>query len=264
VLDLHVHVWPHQPGTPTPTLGQLEQYCEAADARGISQIAITEHSHRFARILDQVIPHWRRPTIGATAAATARVLEAEGAADLDAYVTALHDAQRAGLPILIGLEVDYLPGAMPAMAEVLKEYPFDILLGSVHWLDEWLFDAYETQAFATQWENRDVDEVFAQYVDSVLDLADSGVVDVLAHLDLIKVAGHRATLVGEHEKRLVQGLSKTDLVIESSSAGLRKPVADTYPSPTLLDAVLDAGMLLTTASDAHTVEQIGLGFDRLE
>lgn len=264
MLDLHVHVWPHQPGTPTPTFEQLEQYCEAADARGISQIAITEHSHRFARILDQVIPQWRRPTAGATAAATAHVLEVEGAADLDGYVTALEDAQRAGLPILIGLEVDYLPGAMPAMAQVLSDYPFDVLLGSVHWLDEWLYDAYDTEAFAAQWEDRDVDDVFSQYVDSVLELAASGVVDVLAHLDLIKVGGHRATRLGEHEDRLVEGLSNTNLVIEFSSAGLRKPVADTYPSPTLLDAVLDGGMSLTTASDAHTVDQIGLGFDRLE
>ncbi|MEE9417557.1 MAG: histidinol-phosphatase [Acidimicrobiales bacterium] len=264
MLDLHVHVWPHHPGTPTPTFEQLERYCEAAASKGISQIAITEHSYRFARILNDVVPQWDRPTTGATAEATSHVLEVEGAADLDAYVSALQDAQSAGLPLLIGLEVDYLAGAMPAMAEVLGDYPFDVLLGSVHWLDEWLFDDYGTEAFASQWEERNVDEVFSQYVDSVLDLAHTEVVDVLAHLDVIKVAGHRATRLSEHEHRLVEGLSDTNLVVEFSSAGLRKPVADTYPSLTLLDALLEAGMSLTTASDAHSVEQIGLGFDRLE
>jgi histidinol-phosphatase (PHP family) len=242
---------------------QLESYCATAAARGISQIAITEHSHRFCRIIDHVLPEWRRPTTGAIAEATEHVLAVEGGADLDSYVAALVAAQDLGLPLLIGLEVDYLPGAMPAMAEVLAEYPFDVLLGSVHWLDAWLFDAYGIDAFAAQWEKRDTDAVFAQYVDSVLDLAQTGVVDVLAHLDVIKVAGYEAPSLEEHEARLVAGLTDADVVIEFSSAGLRKPVADTYPSRRLLDALLDVGVDLTTASDGHDVDEIGLGFEVL-
>ncbi len=162
MLDLHLHVWPHQPGTPNPTLETLERYCDAAAAQGIEQIAITEHSHRFTRVINEVVPHWERPTQGPVADATAHVLEIEGGADLEAYVSALTDAQGAGLPVLIGLEVDYLPGAMPAMAAVLADYPFDVLLDSVHWLDEWLFDAYGTPAFAEQWDQRDVDDVYTQ------------------------------------------------------------------------------------------------------
>lgn len=269
MIDLHLHVWPHQAGTPVPGLDTLERYCEAAANKGISQIAITEHSHRFVRVAETVLPHWERPLSGPVPDATAYVLDVEGGADLDAYVQALIDAQDAGLPLLIGLEVDYLPGAMDAMADLLGEYPFDVLLGSVHWLDDWLFDAYGNPAFAARWEERDTDEVFAQYVDSVLDLASCGVVDVLAHLDVIKVAGHMPSRLAEHEQRLVDGLSiLTDeehrLAIEFSSAGLRKPVADTYPSSSLLDALLDAGVLLTTASDGHTVDQVGTGFDVLK
>jgi histidinol-phosphatase (PHP family) len=63
---------------------------------------------------------------------------------------------------------------MPAMAEVLEDYPFDVLLGSVHWLDAWLFDAYGNEVFAAQWEERDTDAVFAQYVDSVLEPSADG------------------------------------------------------------------------------------------
>lgn len=263
MLDLHLHVWPHGPGTPVPTIDTLERYCERAATLGIEQIAITEHSHRFGRILDEVVPEWQRPTTGPVADATAHVLSVEGRADLDGYVTALQSAKDAGLPVLIGMEVDHLPGAMDAMEHVLADYPFDVLLGSVHWLDEWLFDAYDNEAFANRWLERDLDAVFAQYVDSVLDLARSGIVDVLAHLDVIKVAGHRAPLIAEHERRLVEGIAATDVVVEFSSAGLRKPVADTYPSAPLLDALLDADVALTTASDGHTVDQIGLGFDRL-
>lgn len=263
MIDLHTHVWPHEPGTPSPTMEQLAEYCEVAAAKGITQIAITEHSHRFTRILEQVVPHWERPSSGPVAEATEHVLRVEGGADLDAYVMAVQAAQQTGLAVLVGLEVDFFPGAMQAMAAVLDDYPFDILLGSVHWLDEWLFDTYENDAFARRWVERDVDGVFAQYVDSVLELVDSGVTDVLAHLDVIKVAGHRAPRLAEHEDRLVRGLAKADVIVEFSSAGLRKPAAETYPSLRLLDALVEAGIGLTTASDAHSVEQIGFGFDTL-
>jgi len=127
VLDLHLHVWPHRPGTRTPTVEYLEQYCDQAESTGITQIAITEHSHRFGRILDDVMRFWKRPMSGPVADATTHVLSVEGRADLDAHVSVLLDAKDAGLPILLGLEVDYLPGAMSAMSKVLDDYPFDVL-----------------------------------------------------------------------------------------------------------------------------------------
>ncbi len=263
VQDLHLHLWPHQPGTPTPSLELLERYCSVAAAKGIDLIAITEHSHRFARIAESVLGHWERPRTGRLAEATELVLHTEGGADLDGYVEVLRLAQEQGLPILIGLEVDYLPGAGEAMSSVVAEYPFDILLGSVHWLDAWLFDAYENPTFAGEWEERDVDAVFAQYVDSVVDLAHSGMVDVLAHVDVIKVAGQRAAHLDEHERRLVEGIAASDMVVELSSAGLRKPVDDTYPSGALLGRLLEAGVELTTASDGHTADQVGWAFDHL-
>ena len=263
MLDHHLHVWPHEPGTPTPGFDLLERYCEAATQRGIEQIAITEHSHRFSRIVDEVFPHWDRPHDGDLADATAHILDVEGGGDLDAYVAALRDAQDRGLPLLIGLEVDFLPVTTEAMAAVTSDYPFDILLGSVHWLDAWLFDDYGTPAFAHQWEARDVDEVYANYVDSIIELAESGTVDVLAHLDVIKVAGHLPNRPNEYADRLVEALPPTGLTIEFSSAGLRKPANDTYPHVGLLRRLVDAGMAVTTSSDGHVIDHIGYSFDVL-
>jgi histidinol-phosphatase (PHP family) len=62
---------------------------------------------------------------------------------------------------------------------------------------------------------------------------------------------------------LAAALADLDVAVELSSAGLRKPAADTYPSPTLLDMLVEAGTALTTASDAHEPGQIGFGFERL-
>lgn len=94
-MDFHLHVWPHQPGTPVPTLDQLEQYCEVAAATGVEQIAITEHGFRFVRVAE-VLPHWDRPSEGPLADATRHVLEVERGGDLDAYVAVLVAAKERG------------------------------------------------------------------------------------------------------------------------------------------------------------------------
>ncbi len=263
MLDLHTHIWPHDPGCPRLSFELLERYCERASELGISEVAITEHSHRFTRIQHEVFPKWIRRRVGSVAEATDHVLEAEGGADLDGYVEVLVDATERGLPLLVGLEVDYLPGTEDAMHRVLDEYPFDVLLGSVHWLDDWLFDAYSTPAFAQRWEERDVEEVYAAYVDAVIALIETGLVDVLAHLDVIKVAGHRPEDLERHETRLFDAVVRADVAVEFSSAGLRKEAKETYPSIRLLRRLVDAGTPITTASDAHGVAQLGQDFDQL-
>ena len=263
MLDFHMHVWPHGPGTPTPTYDQLASYCETATARGIECIAITEHSHRFTRIAEEVIPNWKRGDDCALNAASDDVLAREGGGDLDAYVDALVRAKERGLPLLVGLEVDYFDGAAEAMAQVLADYPFDLRLGPVHWLNAWLFDDYFTAVFADQWKVRDVSSVWSSYVDHILALVDTGMVDVLGHLDLVKVCGYRPPDIAVHEARLVEGLAGSEIAVEVSSAGLRKPVAELYPSASLLDRIVSAGIPLTTASDAHEVGQIGADFDQV-
>ena len=263
MLDFHLHVWPHHPGTPVPTFAQLEKYCEKARSQGIDQIAITEHCHRFTRTVNEVMAHWARPRGGRVSEATDRILAAESGGDLDDYVSALVDAQDRGLPLLVGLEVDYWPGTVEPMRDLLAEYPFDILLGSVHWIDDWLFDAYETAAFAQEWNERDVDDVYARYVDSITELATSGLVDVLAHLDVIKVGGHRPSRPAEHQDRLLRAVIDSGVVVEFSSAGLRKPIGETYPAIDALRELAAAGVGFTTASDAHVVDQIGMSYDRL-
>jgi histidinol-phosphatase (PHP family) len=48
-----------------------------------------------------------------------------------------------------------------------------------------------------------------------------------------------------------------------STAGLRKPAGDLYPSSSLLRMLVEAGVPLTTASDAHQIDQLGSGFDAM-
>jgi histidinol-phosphatase (PHP family) len=263
MLDMHTHVWEHGPGTPAPTYDQLANICDVANAAGITEIAITEHCHRFTRIVDEVFPHWEHDGNETLLAAAIHAVEVENGGDLDRYVEALVSAQDRGLPLLIGIEVDRIPGAIEPMKNVLDEYPFDVRLGSVHWLGSWLFDDYLNPAFAAEWATRDHTQVWTSYIDAIEELAHSGLADVLAHLDVIKVAGHRPDDLVVMEDRLAKVVAGSAMTVEVSSAGWRKPADEMYPSPTLLDRLVDLGVPLTTASDAHVTEHLGWEYNTL-
>jgi histidinol-phosphatase (PHP family) len=98
----------------------------------------------------------------------------------------------------------------------------------------------------------------------VLELASSGHVDVMSHPDLAKIYGRRPgppVLADLHEE-LARGLAGAGVAAEVSTAGLRKPVGEIYPSDGLLHALARHGVPITTASDAHEPHLVGEDFDR--
>src|SRR5262249_35594639 len=119
MLDLHTHLWPHEPGTLLPSYDELARWCDRAAAAGLRQVAITEHCHRFEEIARVARQSWTRDGSPALRAAADHVWNAEGGGHLDDYVELLSNAQDRGLPLLVGLEVDHLPGADTAIAAVL-------------------------------------------------------------------------------------------------------------------------------------------------
>jgi len=177
-------------------------------------------------------------------------------ADLDAYVECVETAKRAGLPVVLGLEVDYYRGRMGDVATLLAGYPFDVLLGSVHWVDGWRFDDLDDGPSMAEWEVRKVDDAWDAYTDAMEELAASGACDVLAHPDLIKVTGRIPQAPAEWWDRLAEAAAGNALSAELSSAGWRKPVGEQYPAEPLLARLVARGVPLTTASDAHRVEHV--------
>ncbi len=102
-----------------------------------------------------------------------------------------------------------------------------------------------------EWSVRDVDCVWDEYTAAIEELAASGTCDVLAHPDLVKVAGFRPVSPDECLDRLAEAAGRSGMAAECSSAGLRKPVGEIYPSVSLLQRFVDADVAFTTASDAH-------------
>jgi histidinol-phosphatase (PHP family) len=231
-------------------------YCERARAAGVTEIALTEHLFRFRQADALLRGFWDDEPDAALRVSMRDYWDSHARADLDAYVGCVQDAKDAGLPVVLGLEVDYYRGRMGDVAALLAGYPFDVLLGSVHWIGTWRFDDLRDPVSMDQWPSRQVDAAWSDYVTAIEELAASGTCDVLAHPDLVKAAGHRPAAPDECWDRLVEAAVSSGMAAELSSAGWRKPAAEAYPAPALLERFVRHGVPLTTASDAHRLEEV--------
>lgn len=266
MLDYHLHLWPHGDRARQPTVDELSAYCERAQEHGIEQIALTEHLFRFTQADAALKGVWeddRRASPALKAQAQSYWAE-HNHADLDAYVEAALAARQQGLPVVLGLEVDYYEGRMDKVQALLEGYPFDVLLGSVHWIGAWLFDVIESSVAMAEWNHRGVDAAWDSYTRAIEELSASNAVDVLAHPDLAKVAGRAPVVPDEFHDRIAEAAARSNLAAEVSSAGWRKPCDEPYPAPSLLRKFHERGVPITTASDAHTLEQVAFRIADLE
>ncbi len=264
--DYHVHLHPHgpyrgvgpEPGDYPP--GHVEAYVEAAAARGATEIAFTEHLYRCVEAEAALGPFWEAEPRRDLADQTRAFVEEDRLLSLDGYVDAVVAAQDRGLPVLLGLEVDFFPETIGAVLDLLAPYPWDVLIGSVHWVGGWSVDHADV---AWEFERRGVRRAYEDYFAIEADLAASGAVDVLAHVDVVKKHGHRLPeppldLYGP----VVDGAARSGTAVEVSTAGLHVPAAEIYPEPTLLGMFHEAGVPITFASDAHTPADAARDRDR--
>jgi len=258
VIDYHLHLWPHSESSVWYRLDQIAAYCDAAHANGVSELALTEHSHRFVDFRSAIGDFWTRYGHEPTSAAMAEYFDFHARNSLEDYVALAQSAKDAGLPVRIGLEVDYCRGQMDVVTDLLDQYPFDVLIGSVHWLGTWQFDDIHNDVQMAQWTSRSVEQSWRDYAECLGELAATGAVDVLAHPDLIKVAGYAPREMDEFWDALAEQATRADVSIECSSAGWFKPVGEQYPATGFMDRLVARGATFTTASDAHQLERVSV------
>ncbi|MGO8873911.1 MAG: histidinol-phosphatase [Acidimicrobiales bacterium] len=256
MLDYHLHLWPHSQSDAEATVEQVTAYCERAVAAGVTEIAVTEHLFRFTQAKDLLGGFWDDLPDEALRPGMAEYWDHHARVDLDAYVEVVQAVKAEGLPVVLGLEVDYYQGRMHEVAGLLDGYPFDVLLGSVHWLGAWRFDVLNDPLVLAEWDVRDIDAVWEEYTRAMEELGASGVCDVFAHPDLVKIAGRVPAVPDEFYDRIADAAARSGMAAEVSSAGWRKPVGEEYPAPPLLKRFVERGIPLTTASDAHVLPDV--------
>jgi histidinol-phosphatase (PHP family) len=245
IVDYHMHL--RDPDEKLDfTVEGIERFVERASERGIDEIGFTEHVYYFT----QTRALWSLPYY------TERCVY-----DLDDYVDAVLEAKGQGLPVKLGLEVDYVVGRERELFDLLEPYPWDYLLGSVHKIEGNLVDASPNEGM---WKHFPVEEVWRRYFIALRGAARSGLFDSLAHPDLVKIFGMRPSEeeVALHQEESADALEAAGVALEISTAGLRKPVGELYPDPGFLQACRAREVPITTASDAHVPRLVGEDFDR--
>lgn len=221
LVDYHIHAAAH--GEYQYTYDWLKSFVEKALSRGINEIGFSEHDEYLDRIKPDLIQELNR--------------------------------KYRDFNIRLGLEIDFYPGRNEEILRIISSHSFDYILGSVHFISGWGFDHPDERY---RFEEKDVDEVYRDYFALIIAAARSRLFDVVGHLDLVKVWGHRPSgQMSAIIEPVLQCIKEEDLVIEINSGGLRKPVAEVYPAFSIIQRMAAIGIPATLGSDAHHPDQVG-------
>jgi histidinol-phosphatase (PHP family) len=220
--------------------GEPGEYAKRALAVGLTEIGFSDHSPMPRDDFD----NWRMY-----------------ARQLNEYVAKVRQAQKdfPNLTIRLALEVDYLPGHEDWIRGLAARHPWDYFIGSVHYVsDSWAIDDPQK---LSEWKHRTASEVWSAYFDRLTMAAETGLFDIIGHVDLPKKFGHRppSDCTSLYEKFL-NAAKKHNCAIELNTAGLRKDCREIYPNRQILELAFQKGVPITFGSDAHAPEEVGINF----
>ncbi len=225
------------------TSANAERYREAASERGIAELGVSEHVYRFREALEVwQHPFWRAYALD----------------DLDDHCRFVREET----DLRLGIEADFIPGGEDRTANLLESHDFDYVVGSVHFLR----DASVDMEDYTVWSGaHSPEDIWRRYFQTLGEAARSGLFDILAHPDLVKVWGaDRPRPEGDlrrYYELAMDGIAESGIAVEVSTAGLRKRARELYPAPAFLEMCLQAGAPIALSSDAHRPEDIGADYD---
>jgi histidinol-phosphatase (PHP family) len=247
LTDYHVHLRPDERENTAEqffTRSNAERYREAAAERGIEELGVSEHIYRFRQALEVwEHPFWREYAID----------------DLDDYCAFVREET----DLKLGIEADYILGREDRVGNLLDARDWDYVVGSVHFIGN---ESLDTEEFTVWTQTASAERIWTRYFETLAEAAQSGLFDILAHPDLVKVWGKDRPLPEGDLRRFyypaMEVIADCDVAIEVSTAGFRKPVGEIYPAPAFLEMAIDAGKPIALSSDAHTPDLLGYEYGR--
>ncbi|MEK3720327.1 histidinol-phosphatase [Paenibacillus sp. FSL H8-0034] len=225
----------------------IRDYVESAIERGLDLIGISDHSPFFASEVDQLMPGI-----------------AMAKSEFEYYVAEvlrLKEEYRNKIEVLLGVESDFFPEHADVYRRMYEQYPFDYIIGSVHWCEGTnIFDkkrwigADETARIRSK----------ESYYELIRQSARSGMFQILGHIDAMRAycpefSGISTPAVDE----TLKVIGECDAVIEVNTSAKLKDCGNWYPTDELLERALYYGVSLTLGSDAHVPDRAGDDFDEV-
>ena len=221
-------------------IGSLEEYVLHAISIGLTEIGFSDHAPMVHERLQGVTMDERQ---------------------LPIYHQMIDDMKAKyvdKITIKLALEADYIPGFEAKTQAIIKAYPYDYIIGSVHYVNGW---AVDDPATIEHWKNQDVNHIWHEYFQLLRLSAQTGLFHIIAHSDLPKKFGYRPSVdMTDEVKATAQVFKETGVAVEINTSGLRKPIKEMYPCPAYLKIYHEAGVPLTIGSDAHAPQDVGKNF----
>lgn len=239
----------------------LDFYLMRAKQLGLKEVGIVDHLYRFHEtrayfennlILDEsnlgkLQRYW---------------LDSVMTEDMNSFVDTILRAKekwsREGVELKLGIEADYFVGYEAELTELLSKYPWDYVIGSVHFVDGWGFDNPQT---ADKFETMDLKALYHRFFTTVEKAIRSELFDFVAHLDNLKVFNFQVDdteFMIDWYKQIADALVETKTATEVN-AGLyyRYPVQEMCPGPSFVQVLVDRGVEFTVSSDSHYPDDLG-------
>jgi len=254
LCDYHVH-----PGYSIDAeQASITDYCRAALDKGLGEICCTPHFE--ADPVRRARDWWVRVAGG--------LVPMDNPAWLDVYFREIEAARAEfgplGLTVRAGLEVGFERGTEEAVGRVLGAYPFDLVLGSVHCLEH--VSISSADECAAYFRNHSAAEMGRAYFTSLLEAVQSGLFDVMAHLDLYRRYGARfyGAAADTAHRGLVEpvlaAMAATGTGLEINTSSLARGHTWFHPADEVVEMARAAGVrVFTLGSDAHRVADLGRG-----
>lgn len=246
--DLHSHSNCSPDGS-----NSIEEMCQKAMDIGLHYYAVTDHCecHDFD---------------GAKSGYSYRKWSPESYQRLCENAERLHNKLR----LLKGIELGQPMQNMEAAEEILTGRNYDFILGSVHNIKD--FEDFYYLKYDDMPDGY-VDELLSKYFGEVLEMAQWGKINSLAHLTYplryIKSGGEIVDIDLEpHEseiREIYEVIIKKDIAIEINCARIGMENGKFSPELPLVKIYKDmGGKLITLGSDAHQAADIGRGIDEAQ
>ena len=253
MFDYHIH-----PNYSIDAEGSIEEYCEEALRKGLKEVAFTTHLDTDS-IADDCYVNVRGKQVSTRSSNWLEDYEASIKSADEKY-------QEQGLRVRLGVEVDYIPEIEGALPENFHSTDFDIILGSMHLIDHIaISDNRANQAF----KKYTIEELGHRYYSQLQAAVESGLFDIVAHIDLYRRFGQ--AYYGEgireiwkpHIGNLADAMKRNNVGFEINTSALRRGQSEPMPESAIARELRMQGIsIITAGSDAHTPKDVGADIDR--
>ncbi len=237
VPDYHIHTYlcGHASGQPY-------EYVEHAISLGFSEIGFSDHA--------PMVSH-RDPTV---------TMAMDELPLYHKMIEQVKEKYKDAITVKVGIEADFIPGYEAQTEKILQAYPYDYVIGSVHYIGDWGFDNSDEQE---KLKKLNINDTYRAYHKLLRKCAQSGLFDIMAHTDLVKKFGHFPTEdISDEIIATAEIFKECKVAIELNTSGLRKPAREMYPALATLKLFFQHGVPLIFGSDSHRPQEVGMDFNQ--